>query len=312
MSVPSAVSIIRHPELPGLEVVAGCGVAADIAAHAHGVLVVGLCLTGGRRIVSGGRHWRIEAGEGFIVPAGVRHACAPLDAAGHSYLALAVAPDMALRAGAAVGAPEVRVRPWQDGLAAGLVRRAARAVLDGEAGQALEALAALAVCLGLRFGAGAPPHPATQRVRAAIDADPAAGRRLDALAQLAGVGPTYLERVFGRDTGMSVGQYLLGRRVKLAAARIAGGEPFAAAALAAGFYDQSHLTRHFRRRMGVPPGGYRETGVRQGVVGAADAAGAAGADVPAGSHQALVLSSKIPDSGSSSTKTMASTDSQDS
>ena len=75
------------------------------------------------------------------------------------------------------------------------------------------------------------------------------------------VGPTYLERVFGRDTGMSVGQYLLGRRVKLAASRLAAGEPPAEAALAAGFYDQSHLTRHFRRRMGVPPGRYRETGL---------------------------------------------------
>ena len=260
MSASPLVSITRLPELPGLEVVAGCGVAADIAAHAHGVMVVGLCLTGGRRIVSGGGQWRIQAGEGFIVPAGVRHACAPLDAAGHSYLALAVPPDLARRAGAAAGPPEVWARPWQDGLAAGLVRRAAQAVLNGEAGQALEAFAALAACLGLRAGEGPPPHPATLRVRAAIDADPGAGHRLAALAQLAGVGPTYLERVFGRDTGMSVGQYLLGRRVKLAASRLAAGEPPAEAALAAGFYDQSHLTRHFRRRMGVPPGCYRETG----------------------------------------------------
>ena len=260
MSASPAVSLVRLPDLPGLEVVAGCGVAADIAAHAHGVIVVGLCLTGGRRLVSGGGQWRIEAGEGFLVPAGVRHACASLDAAGHSYLALAVAPDLALRAGAAPGAPEVWARPWRDAAAAGLTRQAAAAVLTGETGLALAALAALAARLGLRPGEAAPLHPATRRVRAAIDADPAAGHSLPALAQLAGVGPTYLERVFRRDTGMSVGQYLLDRRVKRAAAHIAGGEPLAAAALAAGFYDQSHLTRHFRRRMGVPPGGYRETG----------------------------------------------------
>ncbi|WP_372495847.1 hypothetical protein [Kitasatospora humi] len=27
-------------------------------------------------------------------------------------------------------------------------------------------------------------------------------------------------------------------------------------ATAVGFYDQSHLTRHFRRHLGVPPGRY--------------------------------------------------------
>lgn len=258
MAAMPVLSVTRHPGLPGLEVVAGAGVAADIAAHAHGAVVVGLCLSGGRRIVCGGGQWRIAAGQGFVVPAGVRHACSPLDAAGHGYLALAVRPEALLRAGLAAGAPEVWVRPWQDDLAARQLQRVARFLAD-DPGQALEALAALAARLGLRPGTPPPPHPATLRVRAAIDADPAAGHRLDALAELAGVGPTYLERVFGRDVGMSVGQYLLGRRVRLAAARIAGGERLAEAALAAGFYDQSHLTRHFRRRMGVPPGGYRET-----------------------------------------------------
>ncbi|MYL84700.1 helix-turn-helix domain-containing protein [Desulfovibrio aerotolerans] len=260
MSASPLVSITRLAELPGLEVVAGSSVAADITAHAHGAMVVGLCLTGGRRMVCGGGQWCIKAGEGFIVPAGVRHACSPQDAAGHSYLALALRPEALLRAGVAAGAPEVWVRPWRDAGAAGLTRQAAEAILAGETGLALAALAALAACLGLHPGEAPPLHPATRRVRAAIDVDPAARHSLPALAQLAGVGPTYLERVFGRDTGMSVGQYLLDRRVKRAAACIAGGEPLADAALAAGFYDQSHLTRHFRRRMGVAPGGYRETG----------------------------------------------------
>jgi AraC-like DNA-binding protein len=29
-----------------------------------------------------------------------------------------------------------------------------------------------------------------------------------------------------------------------------------------GFYDQSHLTRHFKRLVGVPPGRYARTGRR--------------------------------------------------
>ncbi|OLN27314.1 Transcriptional regulator, AraC family [Desulfovibrio sp. DV] len=264
MAETPVLTVVRHPAVPGLEAVAGLGVAADIVAHAHAAMVVGLCLAGGRRIVSGGGQWRIEAGQGFVVPAGVRHACSPLDVAGHAYLALAIRPEALLEAGVAVGAPEVWVRPWQDRGAAALVRRLA-GLLAGEgddAGRILETLAALAAGLGLKPGLAPPPHPATVRARAAMDADPAAAHSLSALARLAGVGETYLERVFARDVGMPVGQYLLGRRVRLAASRIAGGEALAEAALAAGFYDQSHLTRHFRQRMGVPPGGYSE-GIRE-------------------------------------------------
>lgn len=256
MSMPPELTIVRHPEVPGLEAVTGRGVSARIAPHAHEAVVVGLCLAGGRRIAWSGGETRIEAGQGFVVPAGVRHACTPWDEIGHDYLVLAVRPEALCAAGVAPGEPDLRVRPWEDDSATALVRRAA-AALAGDPDFALTTLAALAKRLGLRPGTTAAPHPATLRARAAIDADPAAGHSLAALARLAGVGPTYLERVFGRDTGMSVGQYLLGRRVRLAAARIAGGERLAEAALAAGFYDQSHLTRHFRRRMGVPPGGYR-------------------------------------------------------
>lgn len=37
---------------------------------------------------------------------------------------------------------------------------------------------------------------------------------------------------------------------------LAGRSPGAVAA-ATGFYDQAHLTRHFKRLVGVPPGRYR-------------------------------------------------------
>jgi AraC-like DNA-binding protein len=38
---------------------------------------------------------------------------------------------------------------------------------------------------------------------------------------------------------------------------LAAGEPPSAVAWATGFADQSHLTRHFRRAIGVPPGRYQ-------------------------------------------------------
>ena len=38
---------------------------------------------------------------------------------------------------------------------------------------------------------------------------------------------------------------------------IIAGAPLAEAAIAAGFADQSHMTRHFARTYGMPPGRFR-------------------------------------------------------
>ena len=43
-------------------------------------------------------------------------------------------------------------------------------------------------------------------------------------------------------------------RVQRARQLIEGGTPIATAAVAAGFSDQSHLTRRFKRTLGITPG----------------------------------------------------------
>jgi AraC-like DNA-binding protein len=50
-------------------------------------------------------------------------------------------------------------------------------------------------------------------------------------------------------------RYLVGRRFD-AARRLLAGERPADVAVAVGFHDQAHLTRHFRLLLGVPPGEY--------------------------------------------------------
>jgi AraC family transcriptional regulator len=88
--------------------------------------------------------------------------------------------------------------------------------------------------------------------------------RLSALAEAVGVHPIHLARTFRARHGVSVGEY--GRRVRIewAAAEIARGEAsLAAVATEAGFADQSHFTRLFKRYVGTTPARFRAAQVRR-------------------------------------------------
>ncbi|MDQ0791884.1 AraC family transcriptional regulator [Streptomyces sp. B1I3] len=70
---------------------------------------------------------------------------------------------------------------------------------------------------------------------------------------------THLVRAFSREFGMAPHQYLTGRRVDLARRLLLGGMRAPDVASAAGFYDQSHFSRHFKRVVGTSPGHYART-----------------------------------------------------
>jgi AraC family transcriptional regulator len=82
--------------------------------------------------------------------------------------------------------------------------------------------------------------------------------RLGELASATGVDPAHLARTFRAHHGMSVGEY--GRRLRLAWAAtelVRADAPLATVAAEAGFADQSHFTRLFKRYVGVTPARYR-------------------------------------------------------
>lgn len=80
------------------------------------------------------------------------------------------------------------------------------------------------------------------------------------VAQVAGVHPVHLARVFRRHLGVSVGDYRRRLRLTWAAGRLVESDlALAQVAAAAGFVDQSHFTRAFKRQTGMTPGHYRQT-----------------------------------------------------
>jgi AraC family transcriptional regulator len=81
---------------------------------------------------------------------------------------------------------------------------------------------------------------------------------LGELAEEAGVHPGHLARAFRQAFGVTVCEYSRSLRLDWSAARLEGDAPLAQVAFEAGFADQSHFTRAFRRHLGVTPGRYRE------------------------------------------------------
>jgi AraC family transcriptional regulator len=84
--------------------------------------------------------------------------------------------------------------------------------------------------------------------------------RFDDLARTVGVHPVHLARVFRQKNGCTLGQYLRRLRLDFAAREIANTDaPLGEIAVAAGFADQSHLTKIFKAHFGSNPSEYRRT-----------------------------------------------------
>lgn len=82
--------------------------------------------------------------------------------------------------------------------------------------------------------------------------------RIRELAAAAGVHPDHLARTFRVRFGVSIGVYVRRLRLDWAATRLDGTDaPIVEIALAAGFADQSHFTRAFKRHRGLTPAQYR-------------------------------------------------------
>jgi|HubBroStandDraft_6_1064221.scaffolds.fasta_scaffold01207_13 AraC-like DNA-binding protein/mannose-6-phosphate isomerase-like protein (cupin superfamily) len=97
---------------------------------------------------------------------------------------------------------------------------------------------------------------AVQRTKQFLDEHYAEQVSLNDLARLTRLSPYYLHRSFCRKVGMPPHAYQLQVRVSRARSFLRRGRSISDAASAAGFVDQSHFTRHFKKFTGFTPGRY--------------------------------------------------------
>jgi AraC-like DNA-binding protein len=158
-------------------------------------------------------------------------------------------PDLV---GAAVRAPSIADGPLRRRI------RALHTALENP-GDALEAESRLALIADrlrhhLKAAPTARPEPnLAAAYRDLLDARIVAGISLAEAAEALHAHPTHLVRTFRDAYGLPPHAYLTGRRVERARKLLLDGQRPAEVAAAVGFYDQSHLTRYFKRYLGTVP-----------------------------------------------------------
>jgi AraC family transcriptional regulator len=81
---------------------------------------------------------------------------------------------------------------------------------------------------------------------------------LDDIAAAVDIHPVHLCRAFRNQYGCAIGDYVRNLRVDFAARQLSTSQhSLVEIALAAGFSDQSHFTKAFRRCTGMTPGAFR-------------------------------------------------------
>ncbi len=253
----------RSLGLEGFAVVEAWFPAQEVLAdHTHDRACVAVMLDGSFDLRLSGREYHCPPTTVFTEPAGETHANFIGSAGAH---VVVVQPD---------AASTELLRPFARFLDqathchhAGIAERASRLARELDRADDLSAMAAEGIVLemlatlarvetaGIRR---APPW--LLRAQELLHAQFTEVIRTADVATAVGVHPAHLARVFRNHFKLSMGSYVRRLRLDWAARELVCSESsLTAVALAAGFADQSHFTRFFKRHTGLTPNAYRRS-----------------------------------------------------
>ena len=233
-----------------------------LAPHHHEHTLVSVMLDGGFDVCFGPLRFESRPGTVITEPAGERHANQVGSAGARTFVLEADGAFERAHLGPCAGllsrpvgfrAPEATL----------IARRASREIHAPDAATplALEALALELLAAAARlFPVCAAPRraPWLERARELLHAQALRALRVGDLAAEVGVHRVHLSRAFRLHFGCSIGTYQRNLRVEWAASQLAETDlPLSEIALRAGFADQSHFTRVFKRLLGRTPQHYR-------------------------------------------------------
>jgi AraC-like DNA-binding protein len=237
--------------------------------HAHETFSIGIVTNGRCTYVNGKARQRIGAGTVVLMNPGDAHACNPDRGGRWSYRMLYF--DVAWLAGVQqdLGSswngqfrPFLATATRQPGLYAGLYQL--YGVLTNRRADSLQKhSAALAFMTAVQQALSPVPdlpshgHGGLARAAEFIRDNHARSIKLEEICSAANLSASYLIRAFKDKYGLTPHAYLTNCRIELCRSQLRRGRPIAEVALAAGFSDQAHLQRSFKRLVAATPGQYR-------------------------------------------------------
>jgi AraC-like DNA-binding protein len=252
----------RPESLPGVEALHARFVEHEYAPHSHPTWTLAVVHDGAARFEVDARPQRADSGELFLLEPEAVHTGMAAVPHGWAYKVLYLDPSLVTECDERDGAGP-RAARWVVFRDRALQRSllAAHAALDsGATGLELDepvlgAIDALRPHLlpGPAPAGGRYEHRAVRRARAHLLERWDRPVSLVELAQAAGLSRFELIRRFRQQTGLTPHAYQTNLRIARARTMLSAGEPPAWVAAACGFADQPHLTRTFRRLVGVTP-----------------------------------------------------------
>ncbi len=262
--------IARQQPAPGVERAQVRLRGLGYAPHRHDTYAIGITTSGVQVFSYRGARQVCLPGEVHILHPDEVHDGGPGTPDGFSYRILYLAPELI---GAALDGGPLPFVPGAVQPVTAAVRPLLPFLLPGHPldelalDTLLTTVADLLLALGDR-GARRPSRtvdrPAMERVRAYLSAHAASPVRSRDLESIVGADRYSIARQFRAAFGTSPDRYRTQRRLQGAREAIERGEPLAGVAVDAGFADQSHLTRQFKRTYGLTPA--RWAGLTSGVV----------------------------------------------
>lgn len=260
----------RSADLDGLELFRATDLRFTFRPHAHEEFFIALTEAGQAASIYRGDRHAIGPGDIIVLNPEEGHAGGPPPGNSWAYRSLYL-PSALMGRIAAELTPDTPAMPWfatdvvrDPHLAALLLRFHRLSEQPGSIALHREAYLAEGLLLLASRHAGIPRQPrppgreprAIRAAREFLEAHAEDNVTLGDLARHTGLTSSHLCRVFRQATGMTPHAYQLQVRVRRAKALLLAGHPIAQAATEAGFWDQSHLTRHFKRTIGVTPARY--------------------------------------------------------
>jgi AraC-like DNA-binding protein len=260
----------QHAAVEGVDLLRARYVTHRYGRHSHETYTFGLIEAGVEEFEYGSSLLRAGPGAVALLDPDVVHTGHAATAWGWAYRVLypqvSVVTEVAAELGWRTGTPRFPQTVLYDPATAALLRSAHRAA---ESGDQLASSTLLTTALGGLLSAHAAAGPAggpspVKRAPGAVSTvrDLLAERLADPptlaeLATLTGLSQFALLRAFRAATGLPPHAYLNQLRVRRARRLLDDGLPAAEVAGRTGFADQAHLTRHFKRVVGVPPAAYQ-------------------------------------------------------